>query len=218
MTRDPFWNHNTHFHPEILRHAAGAASALDVGCGEGLLTRRLAAAGVGRVVGLDLDPAEVARAEALADGDPRLTYVAADVLTGHDPAGHDPAGHDPARHDGTAHDLGTFDVVACIATLHHVDLAKGLTALRDLVAPGGVLMVVGLSRPGSALDLAFDLASVPVAAVARHVRGEWEHGSPVADPAETFGQVRHAAGDLMPGARVRRRLYWRYTLEWRRPA
>ncbi len=193
MTGRPFWNHNTHYHPLALRHAAGASTALDVGCGEGLLARRLRDAGVPDVTGLDIDPTEVARAA----GGPGLTYLAGNVMDVPD---------------------GQFDLVTCFATLHHLDLVAGLTRLAALTAPGGRLVVVGLAAARTPVDAAAGLAAVPVAAVADHVRGVWDHGSPVTDPADGYGDIRRAARRILPGVRWRRRLYWRYSLEWQRPA
>jgi 2-polyprenyl-3-methyl-5-hydroxy-6-metoxy-1,4-benzoquinol methylase len=38
-----YWNHNTHYHDIVLRNVPrGCGEALDVGCGDGLLARRLA--------------------------------------------------------------------------------------------------------------------------------------------------------------------------------
>lgn len=192
MARDPFWNHNTHYHPLALRHARSSATALDVGCGEGLLVRRLREAGVPRVTGLDLDPAEVARAV----GGPGISYQAGDVLDG------------PAE---------TFDLVTCFATLHHLDLEAGLRRLAALTAPGGRLVVVGLAAVRTPVDAATSLAAVPVAWAVDRARGTWEHGSPMADPVDGYGDVRRAARAILPRVRWRRRLYWRYSLEWQRP-
>jgi hypothetical protein len=33
----------------------------------------------------------------------------------------------------------------------------------------------------------------------------------------TFDGIVRKAGDVLPGARLRRRLFWRYTLVWNRP-
>jgi hypothetical protein len=41
---------------------------------------------------------------------------------------------------------------------------------------------------------------------------------PVAEPDLTVRQVRAEATRLLPGVRVRRLLFWRYLLLWRRPA
>jgi len=195
------WNHNTHFHPFVLRGLPPGATALDVGSGEGLLTRRMLAAGAGHVTGLDASAPMVELARGLAVGEPRsadLDYVVADVL-------------DAAQ-------LGTFDLVACIATLHHLGLDRGLERLRELTAPGGRLVVVGLARPSTPLDRVLDVWSVPVNRVATAARGYWEHPAPVRDPDETYADVRAAAARALPGSTFRSRLYWRYTIEWRAPA
>ena len=195
------WNHNTHFHPLVLRGLRTGATALDVGSGEGLLTRRMLAAGAGHVTGLDASAPMVELARALAAGEPRsadLDYVVADVL-------------DAAQ-------LGTFDLVTCIATLHHLGLDRGLERLRELTAPGGRLVVVGLARPSTPLDRALSDWSVLANRVATAARGCWEHPAPVRDPDETYDDVRAAAARALPGSAFRSRLYWRYTIEWRAPA
>ncbi|MEV7960889.1 MULTISPECIES: class I SAM-dependent methyltransferase [Oerskovia] len=200
---DPYWNHSTHYFPVLTRLVGpGTRTALDVGCGEGLLTRRLRAAGAGEVLGLDLDPAQVDRARLAAGGSPEQTgldYVTGDVL-------------DPLT--GLAE---PFDLVTTVATLHHLPLDAGLRRLRDLVAPGGTLAVVGLTRPRTAWDQAVSAAAVPAARIARRRRGEWEHGSPIAEVTTSHAELRAAARQILPGARLRRRLYWRYTLVWRAP-
>lgn len=200
---DPYWNHSTHYHPDLARLVGpGTRRALDVGCGEGLLTRRLKAAGAGRVLGLDLDPDQVERARRAAGGSPEATgldYVAGDVLA---PL---PALTEP------------FDLVTSVATLHHLPLDEGLRRLRGLVAPGGTLAVVGLTRPRTVWDHAVSVAAIPAAAVARRRRGEWEHGSPIAEVTTSHSALSTAAREILPGALLRRRLYWRYTLVWRAP-
>ncbi|MET9284918.1 class I SAM-dependent methyltransferase [Nocardia beijingensis] len=118
MRDDPYWNHNTHYHPWLLKQVPrGARTALDIGCGDGLLAGKLAGRGL-TVTGIDVDPDIIARAPAVAG----VSLEQADFL-------------DYA---------GSFDVVTTVATLHHVPLRAGITALRRLVAPGGVLAVVGL--------------------------------------------------------------------------
>ncbi|MFD7308279.1 class I SAM-dependent methyltransferase [Promicromonospora sp. NPDC059942] len=47
--------------------------------------------------------------------------------------------------------------------------------------------------------------------------GNSEPEMPVRDPAETFAEISRTARAVLPGARVRRRLFFRYTLEWTRP-
>ncbi|MCO1654072.1 methyltransferase domain-containing protein [Pseudonocardia humida] len=60
------WNHNIHYHRVVLGAApARPPRALDVGCGDGLLTAELAGI-ADEVVGLDADPGTAARARGLA--------------------------------------------------------------------------------------------------------------------------------------------------------
>lgn len=192
--RDDRWNHNTHYHPLALRLAPQARTALDVGCGEGLLVRRLRTAGVPRVTGVDVDAAQVELARAASAGDDGVTYVVGDALD--------------------VLDGETFDLVTCYATLHHLPLEDGLRRLAALTAPGGRLVVVGLAGVRTPADLALSAAAVPVAAVVDRARGVWDHGAAVTDPREGYGEVRDAARRHLPGARWRRHLYWRYSLTW----
>lgn len=188
------WNHNTHYHRHLARWAPPPwGHVLDVGCGEGLLTRRLAPFAAS-VVGIDADAAMVARARELSPGP---TYVHGDVLT--------------------ADVGGPFDLVTCVATLHHLPLEAGLRRLADLTAPGGTLVVVGLARAAGPLDLLWRAAGAVANPVGHLLRGHWEPGAPVRDPAESLDDVAAVARAVLPGARLRRRLYWRYSLVWRRP-
>lgn len=189
-----YWNHNTHYHRLLPRWAPPPwGRVLDVGCGEGLLTRRIAPF-ADEVVGVDQDATMLDRARTLA---PDLTYVHGDALR--------------AQLDGP------FDLVTCVATLHHLGVSPGLERLRDLVAPGGTLVVVGLARPTTARDWLWSGVGVVANVVGRRRRGAWEPGAPVRDPAESSVDVAAAARDALPGVRMRRHLYWRYSLVWHAP-
>ena len=97
-----------------------------------------------------------------------------------------------------------------------------------LLAPGGRLLVVGLARVNSLPDLAADLIS----AAANPVMGtdqtspprprgtrtrSRQPAMPVRDPAATLAEITAAARSRLPGATVRRRLFFRYTLRWDKP-
>ena len=59
ISEDERWNHNIHYHRLILDSVpAEARDALDVGCGEGMLARRLRRI-VPNVVGIDLDQSSI---------------------------------------------------------------------------------------------------------------------------------------------------------------
>jgi SAM-dependent methyltransferase len=192
---DARWNHNVHYQRLVLRLVPdGTQRALDVGCGEGLLTRELAAAGIPDVVGIDRDAAQVELARAHG-GDP--TYVQADFLT---------------------HDFGApFDFVATIATLHHGDLRAGLRRLRGLVRPGGRLVVIGLGRRSLPADLPWDAAGFFVHRYHRARRGLWQHSAPIADPTVTTRETRRLAQAELPGVRFRRLVLFRHLVVWDAP-
>ncbi len=197
------WGHNAHHHDAVIAAIPKRArSALDVGCGHGELAARLAAHGLD-VDALDLDPVVVADARATADPTPR--FLVGDFLTA---------------------DLGVYDVVTMVAVLHHLPLALALERARSVLAPGGVLVIVGLWRSRGLVDLAYDVvmfgASRARGWIARrtsaHETATAASTRPaIVAPRETLAEIRGTAARILPGARVRRGLYWRYVLVWRTP-
>ncbi|OZM81994.1 bifunctional 2-polyprenyl-6-hydroxyphenol methylase/3-demethylubiquinol 3-O-methyltransferase UbiG [Pseudonocardia sp. MH-G8] len=194
---DERWNHNIHYHPVVLGAVPpGCHTALDVGCGEGMLTRELRAV-VPSVTGIDLDAPSLELARAQDDG---VEYVRGDVLT-----------HPFAP--------ASFDLVASIAVLHHMDTATALRRMRELLRPGGVLAVVGLPRHRLPYDLPYVLAGAVAHRWHRRRRSYWEHSAPtVWPPPDTVADVRRTAERELPGARLRRHALWRYSLVWTKPA
>ncbi|GAB3581348.1 class I SAM-dependent methyltransferase [Amycolatopsis endophytica] len=195
----PF-DHNHAYHRLLLRHVPrGARTALDVGCGSGLFTRRLAAAGL-KVEGIDPSAGMIAAARALGAG---ITYRQEDI---------------------TAAELGRYDFISCLAALHHVPFETVLS-LRAALNPGGVLAVLGLAHPRSFTDWAkWGLLAPPVNLGARLVVAAGEHlnGGPdaVAKPPVrawdmTMTRLRHRSAELLPGSTVRTLLFWRYLLVYR---
>lgn len=195
---DERWNHNIHLHRVVLDAVPeGARRALDVGCGEGMLARDLRAV-VPEVVGLDLHEPSLALARSQSDGD-GTGYTLADVR-------------------GAPFESGSFDLVASIATLHHLDAAAGLEAMRDLVRPGGVVVVVGLARSRLPRDLGWELAGAVTTRWLKLSRTYWEHSAPVVwPPPETYDSMRTIADRVLPGCRFRRHVLWRYWLTWSKP-
>lgn len=201
------WNYNIHYQQTLVVNLPDhARTALDVGCGEGFLARRLAARGF-TVTGIDTDPDAIARARAqghtveLLDGDqqsPSITYKVADVFTA---------------------DLPQYDVVMAVASLHHMDLEQGLERLASLVAPGGRLAIVGMAKSDWPLDLPRDAWATFVDKFHRLFRGYWDHGCECVWPApHGFGDVKRESARLLEGSTYHRELLWRYTLTWDRPA
>lgn len=196
---DQRWNHNVHYHQVVLDAIPfGCRSALDVGCGDGVLTRQLHRSGVPQMTGIDLHRPSVDAARSHPDAS-GITYLTGDVLT---------YPFEPA----------SFDLVTAVASLHHMDTAVALTRLRDLVASGGVLAVVGLARSDLPTDIPRDLAGMLVSRVYKRVKPFQEQTSPVVWPApDRYATTRRIASVVVPGARWRRHLLFRYSLVWTKP-
>ena len=114
--------------------------------------------------------------------------------------------------------IGTFETVTCVATLHHLPLEPALVRLSQLVAPGGRLIVVGLAANKSLWDWTLSaLAVLPLHVVGALRRESSDIGVVTRVPRESLSEIRRAAVRLLPGARTRRRFYYRYTLIWDRP-
>ncbi|MEU6548924.1 class I SAM-dependent methyltransferase [Streptomyces sp. NPDC046915] len=196
----PYWNTNVARHPGILRRVpAGCGDALDVGCGDGLLVRKLAGRAK-RVTGIDKSPEMIAHARALAAGHPDVTFIEGDFLAAELSA----AG---------------YDFISSVTTIHHMDFEAALTRMRELLRPGGTLVVVGLAREASPGEWATMIAAAPVVRVTKVLRrARGPEGMPVAEPQMSYGQVRAAARRLLPGMRYHRHVLRRYSLIWQKPA
>jgi SAM-dependent methyltransferase len=188
------WSHNDHYRRWVLRQVpAGATRALDVGCGTGTLLRALAR--------------QVPVVEAV-DPDPRVAALAGARVAGLLDLPVRPA----------------YDLVTAVAVLHHLPLEPALTRLRALVRPGGRLVVVGCYRTATRADRAADLLAIPANLIVGLLRSRHADAAriamsaPTAPAVESLPEIRAAARSLLPGARVRRRLFWRYTFVWVAPA
>ncbi|MEV0151158.1 MULTISPECIES: class I SAM-dependent methyltransferase [unclassified Nonomuraea] len=186
------FNHNDHYHPVLMKQIPqGARRALDVGCGTGRFARALAARG------LDVDAVDPDKAVIHAATGTGVTYVHGDITTMELSAGH-------------------YDYISCLASLHHVPFDT-VRKLRAALAPGGVLAVLGCYRASAPSDYLHDLAAIPANAAMRLAlirRPAPEVSAPVTAASMTLEEIRSEAATLLPGARIRRLLFWRYLLTY----
>ncbi len=191
------WNSNLHALERLLDTTVppGARHGLDVGCGEGETSRRLRSR-VPSVLGLDRDEASIEEARRLG-GD--ISYVLGDLEQVDLPD-------------------NRFDVVTAVAVLHHMDQRTALCHLARLVAPGGVLLVVGLARSRAVTDYAYDIRDA--IAIRRHTwtKDVWHTPAPMVwPPPLSWRGARRAALDALPTASFWRVPYFRYGLTWVKP-
>ena len=125
-----------------------------------------------------------------------------------------------------------YDEGATVGTLLAVRFALAAALFWAIVlATGAVREARALPRRDLPRELPVELAAAAASAglglafaALRPLTGtplfapEPTHGAmPLADPVLTVRRVRAATGAVLPGARVRRLLLWRYLLTWRRP-
>ena len=193
-----YWNHNSAYHPLIVRAADGLdGDVLDVGCGEGLLVERLA--GVSRqVTGIDRDNTAIERAKERTVNLPNATVAVADFS-----------------------DMEvvpeSFDFITFVAVLHHMSLEPALQRASQLLRPGGQLIVVGLSANKSVGDHVWSAVRLPIIRLLSWVHREARVGLVAIPPVESFAEITRIAHRELPGSHLRQALYYRYILRWTKP-
>jgi ubiquinone/menaquinone biosynthesis C-methylase UbiE len=119
-----------------------------------------------------------------------------------------------------------FDCVATLTTLHHLPAERALERIKKTLKPGGVFVCLDLYRRSNLSDLLFDCVAYPANLLLRllktgrprpprEVREAYaRHGE--TDEYLTLSQVERVCAEVMPGARVSRHLFWRYSVVWRK--
>lgn len=199
-----YWNHNVAHHARIVRAMPpNCRSALDVGCGDGLLAQKLAAR-ARWVVALDASPAMTEQARHRTAG-LDVEVVEADFLT--------------AVRDGVL-PRHSFSFVTSVAALHHMDPEPALKAMASLLEPGGRLVVAGLAMSRSAVDWLIAAAQYPLVRTIRlaHRGKSAPEGMPMSfDAIPSWAVAKATALQALPEARWHRTLQLRYLIEWTAP-
>ncbi|MEU6383871.1 class I SAM-dependent methyltransferase [Streptomyces bauhiniae] len=198
------WDHNAHYHRWIVRQLPRRFDrALDVGSGSGDLARLLAVR-AGTVRAVDSDPVITGNAERLTPPGLPVTFTLADATV-----------ELPA---------GPHDVITCVATIHHLPFRQALTAFRLRLAPGGTLVIVGLFHAQTLADHLLGMAAIPANVAMGWLKNKGRPSprpvsmtAPTRSADMTFADIVSEARAVLPGARLRRRLFWRYTLVWKQP-
>lgn len=215
LSADNGWTQNNHYHDFLLRSVpAKCASALEIGCGTGAFSRRLAQHAQ-NVLALDLSPEMIRLARQCSTQFPNIEFQIADVIAWSFPS-------------------EAFDCIASLATLHHLPLRETLLRMKDSLKIGGVLLVLDLFerarnvfKPEGLFDSALNAVAIPTSVSLRllhhgrllpprEVRAAWaaheQH-----DTYPTMSEVRALCAEILPGAKLRKHLLWRYSIVWQKP-
>ncbi len=191
------WTHNVAYHKWILRHLRPGERVVDVGCGDGLLLQRIAErCSPVRLLGIEPHEPSAEKARERLRG-----YANAEIYVG--------------SFDEWAGE--TVDAVIFVASVHHMDFARAVDRAKELLSPGGRLLIVGCARPDGFADVMIEGFRVIPAKIGSVLHGEKNGGNigvPTKMPEISLKQVRTVAEERLPGVRIRRGLYYRYLLEW----
>jgi len=202
---DPKWNHNNCYFPYLLRHIPlDVRTCLDIGYGKGELTALLAKK-ANKVIAVDLSDKmiEYARSNNAAEN---IEYICGNILY-----------MDFAP--------SSFDIIISTATAHHLPYDWLLEFAKDKLCPGGKLILLDLAKAHSITDyMVWGFAALPNVIMSLIKNGRLHKDDPHAtevwrkhgehDSLMTLREIRSLAAKHIPGATVRRKLFWRYSLIW----
>jgi ubiquinone/menaquinone biosynthesis C-methylase UbiE len=201
------WDHNNHYHDFLLRQLPPHCTyALDIGCGTGAFSRLLARRS-DQVLALDLSPQMIRVAKERSKQYSNIDFQVANAITWKFPT-------------------EQFDCVASIATLHHLPFEETLLKMRETLRINGTLIILDLFQAEGPSDVLTNALAVPANIILRliktghlreprEVRQAWaEHGR--SDSYPTLSQIRQVCASVLPGAKVRKHLLWRYSIIWRK--
>jgi len=189
------WNHNIHYHEYLLKQKpAHFSSALEIGSGAGLFSSRLAAE-FDSVISMEPDVEALDHARALYKDLENITYLKEGFLD---------------------YDFGNrkFDYICAIASVHHMDYGKALEKMKELLNPGGKVVILGLYRESSLIDLLTSLAAIIPNLIRnrplKHNASSYEFVT--ATPPLSIGEMMEENRRILKSFKFRRHLYWRYSL------
>ena len=197
------WNHNNHYHSFLLNQLPiDCSTVLDIGCGVGEFSRLLAQR-ADKVIAIDLSPKSIEIAKQRSQQFNNIDYQVADIREWEFPS-------------------EQFKAIASIATVHHLSLKNLLPKLKAALKPGGVLVILDLLENK---DLLRDFIAVPLnwyltcknrveispearEAMLKHLR---------TDRYLNLSQVKSIYSRFLTTPKIRKHLFWRYSVVWHKP-
>ncbi|WML34152.1 class I SAM-dependent methyltransferase [Clostridium sp. OS1-26] len=206
-TKPSNWEHNKQYHNFLLKFVPKECEkALDIGCGTGEFTRLLAKKFY-IVEGIDLSPEMIRVAEQQSRKYNNIDYQVKDV---------------------SEFDLGQekYDCIVSIATFHHLQFDEMLLKIREALKPNGVFMILDLYKEEKLTDYLISIAAIPINIITMLIKTgkvkkseeeikAWnEHAKH--DRYMTIRNIEKITREIMPNAKLKRHLFWRYSLVWKK--
>jgi len=179
---------------------------LEIGCGTGAFSRLLAKR-AGQVIAIDLSPKMIEIFQQQSGQCTNIDFQIADILSWEFP-------------------VEQFDAIVSIATVHHLPLENLLPRLKAALKPGGKLVILDLLEHESIQDKLSDFIAVPLNWGFQMLKNRHINHSPEAaeamrehlrtDKYLTLSQARQMYTRAFKGAKIRKHLFWRYSIVWKK--
>ena len=191
----PYWNHNTVYYSRIKKWTTDCTSILDVGCGDGSLLAYLDD-GVKELTGIDIDKSCISRA--ITDYKTSNTdFICCDF--------------------NQFTSSKRYDAIIFVASIHHMDMASAIEKAKTLLSTNGIIIIVGLAKPANVLDYMIEILRIlPCGIISKlkHMQSSENLNIPVSYQTPSLADVRKISSEILPHAKIRYGLYYRFLLKW----
>ena len=188
-----YWNHNVAYHEWIIKQIySDCINIIDVGCGEGLLLKKLLPYSK-NVVGIDPDSVAIRFAAKRLTGEHKVELICDDFITYRD-------------------FQNKFDYIIFVASIHHMDTEAALKKAKSLLCPSGKIFIVGCSKPKSAIDWFLEIIRAPLSKTLSLINREYNPSVAVLEPKLSQSEVTANARKNFKKVSVRTGLFYRYLM------
>ena len=190
------WNHNYAYHRWVAEKIGNRNRILDVGCGDGTLALYLRTPD-NEILGIDISDSSIQKANRKNEYD-NVQFV-------------------QTTFESFQANGKKFDAIIFVASIHHMNMTEAVHKAKKLLEKNGVLIIVGLSRPTSLLDLAIEAARVIPSKIISSLHKNTTSEELDIDVSYDFpgmNEVRRICREHLSGYKLRYGLHYRYLLTW----
>ena len=197
------WDHNRQYQNYLIKYIPkNCNNILDVGCGTGELTKKLSLLGK-EIIGIDISENMLNEAEK-RNYDEKIRYIKISV------------------EDYLEKTDKQFDIIISIAALHHMNEEKILKMMRNKLTESGKILILDLVQNKTIVDYFLTIIAAILnpllmlimngrLRVSKNEREAWA-GHFQYDKYLTIVDIKNIAKKILGKVKIKRHLFWRYSL------